>query len=69
MEGRRVPPTEGTVLQTIQEPTSSRTTPAATTHDAKHNVGGEPDEQHAMEPHESMATTGKQWVLTIRGEG
>ena len=57
MEGRRVPPTEGTILQAIQEPTPSRTTPAATTHDAKHNVGGstQPNEQHAMEPHESMA--------------
>ena len=72
MEGSRLPPTKGTILQAIQEPTPSRATPAATTHDAKHDVGGstQPNEQHAMDkPHESVATTGQQGVLTIRGDG
>ena len=72
MEGRRFPLVKGAILQTVQGPTPSNATPTTATHDAKHNMGGstQPNEQHAVkQPHESMAATGEQWVLTIRGEG
>ena len=72
MEGSRISPTKGTVLQAVQGPTPSDATTTTATNDAKYDVGGsaKPDEQHAVDqPHEPMAAAGEQGVLTIRGEG
>ena len=72
MEGGWLPPATGTILQAVKGPTQRDATTTNATNDAKYDVGGstQSDEQHAMDkPHESMATTGEQGVLTIRGEG
>ena len=72
MEGRRVSPTKTTMVPTVQGKPQRDATTTDTNHDARYNVGGstQPNEQHAMDKlHESMATTGEQGVLTIRGEG
>ena len=72
MEGRRVSPTKTTMVPAVQGKPQRDATATNTTHDARYNVGSSTqlDEQHAVdEPHEPMAATGKQGVLTIRGEG
>ena len=72
MESVRFPPTKRTILQAVQGPTQRDATTTDAANDAEYNVGGstQPNEQHAMDkPHESVATTGEQGVLTIRGEG
>ena len=72
MESSRIPPTKGPMVQAVQGPAQRDATTTNATNDAKHDVGSgaKPNEQHAMDyTNESMATTRKQGVLTIRGGG
>ena len=51
MEGSRIPPTKGPMVQAVQGPTQRDATATNATNDAKHDVGSgaKPNEQHAMD--------------------